>query len=129
MRRALDVPLGAVAPVQHDGRRAAGFGRARDHDARARDHAPDVARKLALDVVAIERAIERRADLLESLQPLEGAGPHRVAHAQNRQTLNKSTPNCRGVGAKPRALALLVQSTALVGGSIPPDSVSTEVSW
>ena len=105
------------------------IGRARNHDARARDHAGDVTRKLAFDVVAVERAGQRRADLLELLQPLEGAGGHRVAHAQNRQIRNRSTPNCRGVGAKPRALASLVQSTALVGGSMPPDSVSTEVSW
>ena len=53
-RRAPDVLLGAIAPMQHEGGRAAMVGRPRDRDARARDHAGDVTREFTLDIVAIE---------------------------------------------------------------------------
>ena len=168
-RRARGILLEAVAPVQHDARPAA-LDRPRDDDPGAGDDARDVPRELALDVVAVQRTRERRADLLQALQPLRpafrerdeclaledevvddlrqrlgqleqelvqprierrrrGAGPPGlVAHPQNRQTRSRSRPNCLGVGAKPRALASRVQSTALDGGSMPPESVSAVVS-
>ena len=46
----------------------------------------------------------------------------RRAH-QKRQMRNRSKPNWRGVGAKPRAIASRAQSTALVAGSIPSEAV------